>query len=255
MRKGITSMMIGVLLSVGGCGKPIPDDVIPPVKMENVLYDYQRMNNMGDRIPYAENYKKDLLRQSVFEKHKITEARFDSSLVWYTRHATDLAEIYAKLEKRFKRERDDIQRRLNVHSSETEVSLPGDSVDLWRGYRLYLLTDDPINNRIDFTLAGDSNFHARDEFCWEMDFSFIPEWSTKAIMGMNVVYSNDSVIGKTMDIYDSGKHLLCLSCDSAYTVKSVNGFVYLYPNERNKKKGMIVRGIHLNRYHTEADSI
>src|SRR5574344_1295400 len=40
-----------------GCGKQIPDDVIDPSEMEDILYDYHLANVMGDELQYNEYYK------------------------------------------------------------------------------------------------------------------------------------------------------------------------------------------------------
>ena len=66
-------LILCVFLLVG-CGKEIPSDIIQPDKMEKVLYDYQLVSAMNDQIPYTDNYKKEILRKYVFNKHRITES-------------------------------------------------------------------------------------------------------------------------------------------------------------------------------------
>lgn len=41
---------------------------------------------MGEEVPYSESYKRVLYIESVYRKHGITQADFDTSMVWYARH-------------------------------------------------------------------------------------------------------------------------------------------------------------------------
>ncbi len=245
-------LILCVFLLVG-CGKEIPSDIIQPDKMEKVLYDYQLVSAMNDQISYADNYKKELLRENVFKKHRITEAEFDSSLVWYTRHAVLLGEMYGRLSDRLEKEHDEIQAHLTNRTNEVTISSPGDTVNVWRGESLYLLNKNNIRNRIDFTIQRDSNFHIRDEFAWNLDLIFLPKHTSNVTLGMSVIYTNDSVVGKTIDINKTGSYQIYLRCDSAYTVKELNGFVYLHPG-KDQENGLILNHVNLMRYHVGSDS-
>ena len=99
IRKGGISMLL--LLGLAGCGKEIPSDIIQPSEMESLLYDYHLATTMGNDLPYGETYKKEAYLDYVFDKHHVTEAEFDSSMVWYTRHTYHLVTIYENVQKRF----------------------------------------------------------------------------------------------------------------------------------------------------------
>lgn len=253
MNGSFRTLLILCLLFLVGCGKEIPKDIIQPDKMEKVLYDYQIVSSMSDQIPYNENYKKELLREYFYKKHRITEAELDSSLVWYTKHAVILSEIYGRLNQRFERQYEELQARLNRHTNEVVITQPGDSVDVWRGESLYLLIDNNIRNRIDFSIPTDSNFHDFDEFAWNLDMIFLPGFTQKVTIGMNAVYQNDSVVGKTLDMNETGSYQIYLKCDSAFTLKELNGFVYLHSG-KEKKNGLILNHLNLMRYHVAVDT-
>ena len=82
--------LIGVsmlaLCGMWSCGKKVPEEIIQPQAMENLLYDYHLATTMSADLPYDENYKKQAYLAYVFQKHGVTEAEFDSSMVWYSRH-------------------------------------------------------------------------------------------------------------------------------------------------------------------------
>ena len=83
--------------ALAGCGKQIPSDIIQPAEMENLLYDYHLGTTLQGELPHTESYKKEAYAEYVFRKHGVTEAEFDSSMVWYSRHGEELAAIYDNL--------------------------------------------------------------------------------------------------------------------------------------------------------------
>lgn len=120
---------------------------------------------MGNNLSYSDNYQKEAYKNYVFEKHHITEAEFDSSMVWYTRHTEELASLYKKLGERFRSEKKHMQELLALRENKPAVSLPGDTVDVWYDRKLYWLTDVPLANKVTFEIPADSNFKARMLSC------------------------------------------------------------------------------------------
>lgn len=255
-RRNITWALLLSAAFMVGCGKQVPTEIIQPERMENILYDYHLSIAMSNNLSYSENYQKEAYRNYVFDKHHITEAEFDSSMVWYTRHTEELAAIYRKLGERFRGEKKHIQHLLAVRENKPATSLPGDTVDVWYDRKLYWLTDAPLTNRITFELPADSNFKAKDAFLWSVDYIFLFEGKRKAIMGFNVLFDNDSVAGHVKNVICSGVQTLYIKPDSAFTIKSVNGFIYYEDNDSVKKNnsGVIINNITLTRYHEQVDT-
>ncbi|MBR2863512.1 MAG: DUF4296 domain-containing protein, partial [Bacteroidaceae bacterium] len=67
----------GLLFS---CKPGRPDGILSERKMENVLYDYHIAKALAQRSGDSIEQKLSLYTQAVFQKHKVTEAVFDSSL-------------------------------------------------------------------------------------------------------------------------------------------------------------------------------
>lgn len=248
-----TLLLSAALLA--GCGKQIPEDVIQPDKMENILYDYHLTTAMSGDISYNENYKKEALRKFVYEKHRITQAEFDSSMVWYTRHTENLAIIYTNLGKRFRKDKEDVKRLLAMRENKPSMSQPGDTVDVWYNKTLYWLADAPLTDKVTFEIPSDSNFKAKDAFVWSMDYIFLSNRKQQVTMGFNVLFDNDSVVGKIAQVTASGTQSLFIKPDSAYEIKSINGFIYLEGKDSIKAPGVIIDKISLTRYHELKDSI
>lgn len=237
-------ILIACLALLSSCGKEIPDEIIQPSKMEKVLYDYHLTLGMSEN---SKNTEKEARKKYIFQKHGITAADFDSSMVWYTRESQELMSIYENLNKRFKREYEHVERLLESREeANTRSFASGDTVDVWMKENILWFTKSPLNNRLTFEIKADSTFHPRDAFDWNMDYYFMTEG--EAIMGLNVIYENDSVIGMTKSITESGPQSIYLHTDSAYNIKSLNGFVYV-PQNQAKQPNILLHKINLTRYH------
>ena len=236
--------LIACLALLTSCGKEIPDEIIQPSKMERVLYDYHLTLGMSEN---SKNTEKEARKNYVFQKHGITSAEFDSSMVWYTRESKELMSIYENLNKRFKREYEHVERLLESREeANTRSFASGDTVDVWMKEDILWFTKAPLNNRLTFEIKADSTFHPRDAFNWNMNYYFMAEG--EAIMGLNVIYENDSVIGMTKSITESGPQSIYLHTDSAYNIKALNGFIYV-PENQTKQPNILLHKIDLTRYH------
>ena len=144
---------------------------------------------------------------------------------------------------------------LALRENKPAVSLPGDTVDVWYDRKLYWLTDVPLANKVTFEIPADSNFKPKDAFLWSAEYIFLSEGDRKAAMGFNILFDNDSVAGRVEDITRSGVQTLYIQPDSAFAIKSVNGFIYYTDSDSvANTPGLIVNNITLTRYHEPIDT-
>jgi len=238
---------IMMLVLMTSCGKEIPKDIIQPDKMEAVLYDYHMAMSISNNQHHMENPQKKSLMNYVYDKHQITAASFDSSMVWYTRETQELTAIYERLEKRFKREHNHMETVLSNRDGENSMMTSyGDTVDIWRKRDFYWMSKNSLSSQIVFEFKADTNFHERDAFLWNLNFNFFSEG--KVAMGFNVIYQNDSVIGESRIIDKSGKQSVYLYTDSAYKIKALNGFFTVLSDSVQTPR-VLVKDISLVRYH------
>ena len=235
-----------------GCNVRRPSYIIPEADMEGLLYDYHMAQSLGEELPYSEHYKKNLYTKAVFEKHGITEAHFDTSLVWYTRNTKVLSDIYERVSDRLREKRDHINHLIAVRDNRPDTSTPGDSIDIWIGERMSLLAGGmPLSNKVAFTIPSDTNFKKRDTLLWEVRYRFlegIPDSIQAPIMAMQIVYENDSMISQTKKIFQTGVEQLVLQSDTLGMIKEVNGFIFYPPT--TGRRTLLMDQISLTRYHS-----
>lgn len=239
--------LIAIQLLTTSCGKQIPKDIIQPDQMEAILYDNQLAKVMNDNISYGEKYKRELLRRSIYQKHGVTQAQFDSSLVWYTRHADELAEIYANLKLRFKKEEDHIKAVNAARDKSKQVSPSGDTVNVWTTPLSIILGPDPIHRYYTFILPTDSNYLDGDRYQLSAHCRFIPSSRPRITAAMSIKYANDSVIGASTTPSSDGNIKITLEPDSLWEQQQIGGMIYFTPDTLSQRA--IISNIQLIRMH------
>ena len=242
-------ILVGASLMTA-CGNSMPKEVIPPAKMEKVLYDYHLALGISSRLPSSEDYKKQAFKNYLFKKHDITSAQFDSSMVWYTRNSYELSQIYQNLDKRFSREKTKLTSMLQERHIDITTQ-PGDTVNIWNYYPVYWLTAAPMNNKFTFSMNADTNYWVKDAFAWNADITFLN--ASRVTMGLNIRYKNDSVTGKTIAMTQPGSHTLYVPADSLNEIKDINGFIYVDKDSVHQTPNVLISNISLIKYHQSKD--
>ena len=90
-----------------------PDGVLSKRKMQKVLYDLHKTEGIlqASGYNYGHEYETTVFYQSTLAKHGITQAQFDSSLVWYTDHPLLFNRVYPKVLEKLKAEQEMYEQR------------------------------------------------------------------------------------------------------------------------------------------------
>ena len=250
MRKNLIPLMLFGAMLVS-CGKQIPEDIIQPAEMEEILYDYHLSVSLGADLPNITNVERDGLKNYALEKHNVTRALFDSSMVWYTRHANFLYEIYSQLDKRYTIAETRMKTQINKRSGQIEISLSGDSVDVWSDRDIYWLSTSDLTNKVTFNLKADTTFRPMDELALEANFMFFSPDSistTQAMVGLNITFKNDSTESIVETISTSGRKNFYLKASSDKAFNNVTGFIYCTAPD-SVRGNVLISGIKLMRCH------
>ena len=97
----IAMLLLSAFVAVA-CTPSVPSDVIQPDEMEDILYDYYISQAMAGQALNQKDasYDRYVYFSAVLQKHGVTEADFDSSLVYYYSNAKRLHGIYSSLSER-----------------------------------------------------------------------------------------------------------------------------------------------------------
>ena len=236
---------------MASCGKEIPEDIIQPAEMEELLYDYHISISLGADLPNMTSLERQALKDYTLEKHNVSRELFDSSMVWYTRHANFLYDIYSQLDKRYTMAETRMKTQINRRSGQIEISLSGDSVDVWSDRDIYWLSTSQLTNKVTFNLKADTTFRPLDALALEANFTFFSPDSiaaAKAVVGLNFVLNNDSTHSLVESVNTTGRKRFYLKSTTQSAFNNVTGFIYCDAPD-SVKGNVLVSGIRLMRYH------
>lgn len=220
-RYGVVLLGAALLFS---CSK-VPDGILSEKEMKAVLIDMQLAEAVinTDYKTYGDDAQKEALYQAVFRKHKIEQAVYDSSLIWYGRNLDVYMQVYdlvlAELNERQKALGD-------VQANAAPVSKQ-DSVDIWP--RLTYLTFEPkaLFNGVTIDIKPETNYPSGSSFVlglrvWGLNEGMKnrPEIRLSANQGDTVITVNDKIL-------KDGYHETILRTLPTKQVKSISGFIRL----------------------------
>ncbi len=243
-----------LLLLLTACQAQVPEGILSPEEMEAVLYDYHWAQALSSESKAEETtrhkdwkYNEHYYVKSALSKHGLTESDFDRSLEWYTRHADILFDIYQRLDERAAAESGSVTPTMGLHTAD------GDTTDLWSGPRQYLLSSSGLTH-MNFEQSADTTLHAGDLLSWHFTTLWIyREGSKEATAQLSLLYANDSIVSKTINIYSTGPQALTVTIDSL-PLKAVRGFVYQQVEWSEKPKLLLLNDVSLIRMRRKADS-
>ena len=243
-----------LLLLFVGCKVERPKEVLPPSKMEDVLYDYHLAQVMGSDMTGENMYKRGLYIDYVFAKHHVTRAQLDSSLVWYARYPKELSGIYDRLGRRIEHEMENIKQRQAQVATRGAKPVEGDSADLWYESRHFILTPSPIDNYRSVSIPFDANFQKCDTIRWTCNVMFIGQKVADpkklAVASLIVRYANDSISARDMVLAEDAAVNITVQNADSVNVKNITAGVYFQGDTITDH--LVVFHNRLMRYHTLA---
>ena len=212
-----------MIVSLASCSKT-PDYVISENDMAMLLADIHEADAVVtfDKQHYKEDSTKEVLRESIFAKHGVSEEQFDTSLIWYGHNLDVYTEVYDNVVKILK----DRQKRIiaEAKGAGEKMTLSGDSVDIWASTPHIIFDRKRLGKdaQIAFSLPADNNSKAGDRYEWR----FILYNATKEGNALIAVdYDDGSSEYHSQNIKPDETAKLTLQSDSTLNVTRVYGYL------------------------------
>lgn len=258
MRNSIAIVLLMIVII--GCKPTVPSKYIQPGDLEDILYDYHVSQAMAKEVTNGNDgnydYKKNLYFLAVLKKHDVSEAVFDSSLVYYYSHADKLKEIYLRVAERLNDEAKVLGASVGDIGIYSQYSETGDTANIWKYETDMLLIPKPTVNRFDIHVKADTSFYKGDSFMFQFMSDFIYQsGSREAVVCMVAKYEGDSIIQTVSRVSASGLTQLRIPRYPEGTLKELNGFILLNSNEEDNdiRKLMFISQIQLIRFHHQKE--
>ncbi len=242
------------LLMVIGCKPTVPSQYIQPDDMEDILYDYHLAKALAqDAQGDAGGMEYNLYFRSILKKHQVTEADFDSSLVYYYGHIDRLKNIYAHVNERLEEEAERVGASVGDFGQYSQYGTSGDTANVWTGPTDVLLIPRPTKNRFEFTVKADSSYLVGDSFLFQFKVECISQTNTQNTMVfISAVYEGDSIMQCHSYVSSIGSTLLRVQANNTQKLKELRGFIYMGQDERGDIRTlMFVSQIQLIRFHNK----
>ena len=240
----------GMLWCLTACHH-VPEEVIPPGKMEDLLVDIHTSEGLME-IEYTlfnTPEKKEAARKAILQKHKVTEEQFDTSLVWYGKHLDDYIKIYDRVIERLKAQDDALRAEIEAGEMQT-LTRPGDTVNIWKQENYFTLQPGLLQGILTFNIAVDENFQIQDEFVLRLNVMAFPRYEAAPLQVLlGVEHTNDSIRYVTGEISKNGWAEFTLSSDSIIPIRQVFGNIVLTSAGDRKKQEIYLDPVQLIRIH------
>ena len=236
MKHSALYVILLVLMTVG-CKPKVPSELVQPDDLEDILYEYHLAQSMArNEHTLDASYNQTKYFLAVLEKHHVSEAVFDSSLVYYYTHAERLKEIYANVYERLANDAKKLGASVGDINRYSQYSETGDTANIWRDETAMLLIPHPTKNRFDFVIKADSTFKVGDSFMFQFVAEHIWQSGSKdAIVCIKTTYEKDSVLQSVNHVSMSGISQVRVPSNTTLNIKELRGFIYLPQGEDNNE--------------------
>lgn len=233
----ILPLLIAVSAVVLACKPQVPDEYLQPGEFEDILYDYHLADAMaeGGDDASTRDYDQTLYRQAVLHKYGITQADFDSSLVYYMRHADRLHAIYENISKRLEDDAMALGASANDLRRYGALTSARDTSNLWTGAPAVMLMPQAPYNVMTFDIQADSTYHKGDKIIFSFNCDLVSrESGMEGVAVLAVSFKNDSVASSTTRMSSTSNYSVTVNDGDRQGIKSVRGFVYLGRRSRSR---------------------
>lgn len=221
---GLTLVVAILLVS---CKPEVPRGLIQPDDMEQLLYDYHLADGLAEQAKGDAAANIVAYRAAVLMKYKVTQAEFDSSMVYYMRHTDQMHTIYEHIAERMQND----ARNMGSTVSGGTVSARGDSTDVWKMEPSVVLMPNEPFNLYTYNLKADSTFHKGDEISFMFRSSFIfQDGMRDGVVLLAVTFKNDSIASTMTRVSGSQSMSITIRDDKELGIKEIRGFILLNKN-------------------------
>ena len=215
-------LVLFITVVLTGCKPGIPGRYLQMDEMVDILYDYHVADGMVQtNFDSPDSVAMRAYRISILKNHGVTQADFDSSMIYYTRHTRLLQKVYDKIADRLDREA--VER--GGQAGFTNLTENADTTNVWKRSTAFVLSPYLATNRMSFEIKADSSYHEGDRMVLDFDAQFLYQDGTRdALVVLAITYANDSVEYVNNSISTSSHYHMQIMNEGRLAIKSVRGF-------------------------------
>lgn len=258
INRNLLSVWVVSMLLLSSCRVKVPSDVIQPKELKEILYDYHIAQGTAENMQGDIQQNTYMLIQKVFEKHHITQAEFDSSMVWYCADASRLEKIYQELSARIDNESEALGISNSSASMYANLSAQGDTANIWMYSNQAFLLAKRGSNLRKYKILADSTFRKGDEFLLSFRSLFVSQdYQREGVVMLDVTYKNGRCQSNTTSVRGDNTgtvRLMPLEQNKEQEIEDIRVSFYMpYDDKEEKFYLMMLSDIALVRFHQKTE--
>ena len=201
----------------------VPDYVIQPDDMAELMADIHTAEAAIDQnySDFREDSDRIVIKRAILERHGVSQAKMDTSLVWYGAHLTKFMDVYDDAAEIIQRR---IDRNSAVAAQQASLSLSGDSVDVWNDSRRLLFSPQSAARTVSFAFSHDDNWEPGDMYTWRVKFLSDPGRSQ---WGLAATYDSGAVEVLNNSFDKEGWQEITFVTDSTQQANELRGYILI----------------------------
>jgi len=203
-----------------------PKNVLSKKEMVEVLTEYHLLHGTLQVSNKYYTPESNLYFQYLLQKHGVTQAEFDSSMVWYAKNPKKFERIYADVQLRLNNLREDIVK--GKFQSFDSIGFRMLTNNLWNLHPSYHFTSDSVRTKLPFKIQQP---YLMTQDIYELRFlqRIAPQDSSvDPYVVMRIHYANgktDSIFQKTFNDNILRRYTLRLRARLPYKIDSITGLL------------------------------
>ena len=227
-------MLALVVVFIIGCDKA-PDGIIKESTMVDLMTEMHKMETIIEMHPelFPSDSSKRLIKQSLFKKYDITQAEYDTSLIWYAQNIETYEKVYKKVVKNLQEEQAELAEEMNKGrnlsgrgnerpGSHKMYPASGDTADLWLNDRTYMLTSGLNMGYINFEIAPDKEHKLGDHYSLNMK---LLGFDNNFVLVLATEYKDGSISFSSRNAVTTGWINIDLQSDKNRQVRRIYGYI------------------------------
>ena len=211
-----------LILFITACSR-VPQGIIPERKMQQIVTDMHLAEAIinSDPSAYSTNEEKKALYQSVFDKHRVTKAIYDSSLIWYGKNLDVYMQVYNMALAEVNKSIEEIG---PIEPEKVDISNK-DSVDIWSVGRYYEFSPSSLSNTIIFRFQEREEYSSGSIFVLGMHVWGLASGLLSPIEVHLRAEQRDTTVVIKETIHNDGYHEMTLRSIPTQRVRQVYGYI------------------------------
>ena len=227
-RSVIKCLHATVMITVAGAFiscKHTPEGVLDQEEMAQLMADIHTGEAMIDfnYSTFPNDSTRKLLKQSIYASHNVTAEDVDTSFVWYGNHIEDYIKVYDRTIAIIQERQRDV-----AATGLTQISVAGDSVQVWAGPERLVVGRRMPSRIIGFNITPDSTWQKGD--IYTLSYKLI-NTQAKVNTRMLVDYSDGTTAYVDEPDTKTARNFLKLQVDSTLTPLRIYGYMCFSPEQ------------------------